>query len=351
MTGRYAYAAVCLVAGLLSVSGLFLVATGVSSGARAAELNLYSARHYQVDEALFENFTAQTGIEVNRIEGKGDELLQRILSEGENSPADLLLTVDVGRLYRAEKEGVFQPVRSEVLEQVIPAHLRHPDGLWFGFSSRARLIFYDKEKVQPGEIASYEELADPKWKGKVCIRESGNIYNQSLLSSLIAVHGEQAAEAWASDVVANFARPPVRGDTNQLRGIGTGECQITVANSYYFVRLMTEPKDEDKGLAEKIGVVFPNQGDRGTHINISGVGLLKHAPHPQAAIKFLEYLVSPEAQTHFAEGNNEYPVVEGVAVGSALASLGDFKADTANLATLGEFQSEAQMIFDRVGWK
>jgi iron(III) transport system substrate-binding protein len=346
MSGRYRQ-----LAGVLAASLFWAVASGGALGAEASEINLYSARHYQVDEALFADFTELTGITVNRIEGKGDELLQRILSEGENSPADLLLTVDVGRLYRAEQEGVFQSVSSEVLEQVIPAHLRHPEGLWFGFSSRARLIFYDKATVQPGEIATYEELADPKWKGKVCIRESGNIYNQSLLSSLIAAHGAEAAQEWAADVVANFARPPVRGDTNQLRGIGTGECHLAVANSYYFVRLMTRPKDEDKGLADKIGVIFPNQDDRGTHINISGAGVLKHAPHPEAAIKFLEYLASPEAQAHFAHQNNEYPVVEGVAADSALASLGDFKTDTESLALLGKHQAEAQKIFDRVGWR
>lgn len=288
-------------------------AFGALGGASAAELNLYSARHYQTDEVLYENFTKATGIQINRIEGKGDELLQRILSEGENSPADLLLTVDVGRLYRAEQAGIFQPVDSAILDRAVPANLRHPEGLWFGLSSRARLVFYDKSRVAKGAISRYEDLADPKWRGKVCIRESGNIYNQSLLASLVAVSGEAAAEDWARGVVANFARPPVRGDTNQLRGIGTGECHLAVANSYYFARLMTRPKPGDEGLAEKIGVVFPNQEDRGTHINISGGGVLRTAPHPEAAVRFLEYLVSAEAQVYFAEGNNEYPVVGQVA--------------------------------------
>jgi iron(III) transport system substrate-binding protein len=314
-------------------------------------LNLYTARHYQTDEALYENFTKKTGIKVNRIEGKGDQLLQRVLSEGENSPADVLLTVDVGNLWRAQNAGVFQAVDSEILDQKIPENLRHPDGYWYSFSSRARLIYYDKAKVEPGEITSYEELADPKWKGRICIRESSNIYNQSLLGSLIAAHDEAWAEDWASKVVANFARQPVKGDTNQLRGIGTGECEVAVANSYYFVRLMTRPKAADEGLADKIGVVFPNQDGRGTHINVSGGGVLKHAPNRESAIKFLEYLVSAEAQTYFAQGNNEYPVVNGVAPDSALGSLGTFKADDANISVFGQNQAAAQKIFDRVGWR
>ncbi|GAB4393713.1 MAG: Fe(3+) ABC transporter substrate-binding protein [Kiloniellaceae bacterium] len=313
-------------------------------------LNLYSSRHYQTDEALYAGFTEKTGIEINRIEGDGDALIQRITSEGQNSPADVFLTVDAGRIWRAEEAGLFQPIESESLENAIPASLRHPDGLWFGFSSRARLIYYDKSAIQPGEITSYEDLADPKWKGKVCIRSSSNVYNQSLLSSLIAAHGEEAAQKWAEDVVANFARKPVGGDTDQLRGIGAGECDIAVANSYYFVRLMVDPADKDKGLADKIGWVFPNQDGRGTHVNVSAAGVLKHAPHKEAAVKFLEYLASPEAQRYFADGNNEYPVVPGVAPNEALKSLGDFKIDPVNVSLYGRNQAKAQMIFDSVGW-
>jgi len=313
-------------------------------------LNLYSSRHYQTDEALYAGFTEKTGIEINRIEGDGDALIQRITSEGQNSPADVFLTVDAGRIWRAEEAGLFQPIESESLEKAIPASLRHPDGLWFGFSSRARLIYYDKSAIQPGEITSYEDLADPKWKGKVCIRSSSNVYNQSLLSSLIAAHGEEAAQKWAEDVVANFARKPVGGDTDQLRGIGAGECDIAVANSYYFVRLMVDPADKDKGLADKIGWVFPNQDGRGTHVNVSAAGVLKHAPHKEAAVKFLEYLASPEAQRYFADGNNEYPVVPGVAPNEALKSLGDFKIDPVNVSLYGRNQAKAQMIFDSVGW-
>jgi len=341
MKGRIALATT-LVAGVL-----------VSASLQAAdsEVNLYTSRHYQTDEALYENFTKQTGIKVNRIEGKGDALLERIKSEGANSPADVYMTVDVARLQRGEEVGIFAPVNSDVLNSRIPANLRHPDGHWFGFSTRARLIYYDKAKVQAGEITTYEDLADPKWKGKVCIRKSSNTYNQSLLASIVAAKGEEAAEDWAKGVVSNFARDPVSGDTNQLRGIGSGECVVAVANSYYFVRLQTEPKEEDVGLAEKISVVFPNQEDRGTHVNVSGAGVLKNAPNKDAAVKFLEYLASDEAQSYFANGNNEYPVVEGVAPNSAVQKLGSFKADEQNVAQFGEMIPVAQKIFDRAGWK
>lgn len=312
-------------------------------------LNLYSARHYQTDDALYAGFTDATGIEINRIEADSDALIERIKSEGANSPADVFITVDAGRLWRAEEAGLFQPVESEVLAKAIPENLRHPEGLWFGFSTRARIIYYDKTKIEAGAIETYEDLADPKWKGKVCIRSSSNVYNQSLLSALIAAHGEAGAKEWAQAMVDNFARKPVGGDTDQLRGIGAGECEIAVANSYYFVRLMTDP--EEKELVEKIGWVFPNQDDRGTHVNVSGAGVLKNAPHKEAAVKFLEYLASPEAQRYFAEGNNEYPVVDGVESAAAVQKLGtDFKVDPVNVAVYGSNQPEAQKIFDSVGW-
>lgn len=330
-------------------AGLALAFTAAAAGAQ--EVNLYSSRHYSTDEALYENFTKATGIKVNRIEGKGDALIERIKSEGANSPADILLTVDAARLWRADQAGLFQPVSSSELEKRVPESLRHPDGHWFGFSTRARLIYYDKAKIAAGEIKSYEDLADPKWKGKVCIRKSSNVYNQSLLGSIIAAHGEAEAEEWAKGVVANFARDPVSGDTNQIRGIGSGECEIAVANSYYFVRLLTNPKDSDKGLTDKVGYLFPNQDDRGTHVNVSGAGVLKNAPNREAAVKFLEYLASDEAQKFLADGNNEYPVVAGVAPASAVVGLGEFKADPVNVAVFGDNQPMAQKIFDRAGWK
>ena len=317
-----------------AVVSVAVLAGGLPAQAQEV-LNLYSARHYQTDDALYDGFTEKTGIEINRIEGESDALIQRLKSEGQNSPADVFLTVDAGRVWRAEA--------------AVPANLRHPDGLWFGFSTRARLIYYDKTKIQPGEIETYEDLADPKWKGKVCIRSSSNVYNQSLLSAIIDADGEAGARKWAQGVVDNMARKPVGGDTDQLRGIGAGECQIAVANSYYFVRLLVDPAEKE--LVDKIGWVFPNQEGRGTHVNVSAAGVLKHAPHREAAVKFLEYLASPEAQRYFAEGNNEYPVVPGVEETAALKALGTgFKIDPVNVAVYGSNQPTAQRIFDTVGW-
>lgn len=336
--------------GLLGAVGCALASMGAALAQEEQEVNIYSERHYQTDEKLYQGFTKATGIEINRLEGSSDALIERIKAEGENSPADVLITVDVGRLWRADQAGLFQPIESEVLNDRIPENLRHPDNQWFAFSTRARLIYYDKESIEEGAIQEYEDLADPKWKGKICIRSSENVYNQSLLGSLIAAHGEEEAQEWAEGVVANFAREPQGGDTDQIEAVAAGECDIAVANSYYFVRLITD-SDEGKEIAEKVGVVFPNQDDRGTHINVSGAGVLKHAPHKEAAVKFLEYLASDEAQRYFADGNNEYPVVDGVAPNSALQSLGEFEADTINVAVYGENQPKAQKIFDRSGWK
>ena len=345
--GRFAAASLA-VAGALVLGGFVF---GLGGQAEEAELNLYTSRHYQTDEALYARFTELTGIKVNRLEGKGDQLIERVRSEGANSPADILITVDAGRLWRAEQAGLFRPVQSAVLEERVPAHLRHPDGLWFGFSTRARLIYYNKDEIAADAVSTYEDLADPRWQGRVCIRSSGNIYNQSLLGAMIAADGEAEAEAWAEGVVSNFARNPTGGDTDQIRSVAAGECGLAVANSYYFARLMKSDKADDKAVVEKVGVVFPNQAGRGAHVNVSGAGVLKHAPHPEAAVKFLEYLVSEEAQRYFADGNNEYPVVDGVAANSVLEQLGSFKADPLNVSVLGENQPQAQRIFDRVGWQ
>lgn len=336
-------------------AGILATVTALAffGSAQAADqvVNLYSSRHYQTDEALYESFTKKTGIEINRIEGKADALIERLKSEGANSPADVLITVDAGRLWRAEEAGVFQPIRSEILEQRIPENLRHPEGKWFGFSGRVRMIVYNKDLVDPTDLQRYEDLADPKWRGMVCIRSSENIYNLSLLGSLIAAHGEAWAEDWAKGVVANFARPPQGGDTDQIKAVAAGECAIGVANSYYFVRLLRSEDSSERAVAEKVGVIFPNQGDRGAHMNISGAGVVAHAPHADAAVKFLEYLASDEAQRYFADGNNEYPLAEGVEPNEALASLGEFKADQVNVAVYGENQPVAQMVFDRAGWR
>jgi iron(III) transport system substrate-binding protein len=323
------------------------------SPAMAAEkaLNIYSARHYQTDEALYRNFTEETGIKINRIEGKDLELIERLKNEAAHSPADVLITVDAGNLWIADQAGLFHPVRSKVLESRIPANLRHPDGHWFGFSTRARGIVYNKDRVNPSQIQTYEDLADPRWKGRICMRASGNIYNLSLMSSIIERLGEQRALEWAKGVVANFARDPKGGDTDQIKAVAAGECDLTLGNSYYFVRLMKSDKPDDRAVAQKVRMIWPNQASPGTHINISGAGVMKHAPHKEAAIRFLEYLASDEAQQYFADGNNEYPVVEGLLNNPELAALGKFKIDPINVSVYGKNQPLAQKLYDRAGWR
>jgi len=328
-----------------------LAFAAVATGAEEPVLNLYSSRHYQTDDALYDNFTKQTGIRINRIEAAEDALLERLKNEGDKSPADVLVTVDAGRLWRAEQMGLFLPVKSPSLTERVPAELRHPDGLWFGFSTRARPIFYAKGKVDPKELANYEDLADPKFKGRICIRSSSAMYNLSLMSSMIAADGPAKAEEWAKGVVANFARDPKGGDTDQLKAVAAGECDISVSNTYYYVRLMKSSNPADRAAAAKIGVIFPNQGNRGTHVNISGAGVLKFAPHRENGVKFLEYLASDSAQAYFANGNNEYPVAGGIKANPELESLGSFKKDAVNVSAYGRHQSAAQQIYDRAGWK
>ncbi|HQE38861.1 MAG TPA: Fe(3+) ABC transporter substrate-binding protein [Zoogloea sp.] len=326
--------------------------TSLAAGAQAQEkvLNLYSARHYQTDEALYANFTKQTGIRINRIEGKEDELLERIRNEGANSPADILLTVDAARLAKAHELGLFMPVSSKVLETRIPAHLRSDD--WFSFSTRARVIIYNKVAVKPDEVRSYDDLAKPALKGKLCSRSGSHPYNLSLGASVIAHEGEAKAEEWARGMVANFARAPRGGDTDQIKAVAVGECQVALSNTYYVARMMRSTKPEDQKLMDKVGVVWPNQASTGTHINVSGAGVLKYAPHKDAAVKFLEYLASDEAQRYFADGNNEWPVVEGLKLSNpALDALGKFKADTLPVKKLEMYQVKAQMIYDRAGYK
>jgi len=333
---------------------VFSLLAGLFSAASAEDkvLNLYSSRHYQTDEALYQGFTKRTGIKINRIEAGEDALIERIRNEGARSPADVLITVDAGRLWRAEQLGLFQPVTSAVLEQRIPATFREPGGLWFGFSMRARVIAYAKARVNPSEVPTYESLADPKWKGRLCVRSSTNIYNLSLMGALIEELGEPRAEAWAQAVRANMARDPKGGDTDQLKAVAAGECDVAISNHYYYARLARSSKPGDRAVAEKVGVVFPDQAGRGAHVNISGAGVLKHAPHRENAIKFLEYLASDEAQRYFADGNNEWPVVPGVRVDNpVLAALGTFRYDTLNVAALGRNQPAAQKVYDRVGWK
>lgn len=315
-------------------------------------MNLYTARHYATDEAFYTGFTKLTGIKLNRIEGGEDALFERIKAEGAASPADVFLTVDVARLWRAEQAGIFAPLKSELLAKRIPAHFRDPNGNWFGFSSRVRVVAYDRRKVSPGDLARYEQLADPKWKSEICTRPSSHPYNLSLISSMILHLGENKAREWARGVATNLARPPRGGDTDQLTAVGVGECSIALSNHYYYVRLMRSTKPEDRALVEKVHIVWPNQNDRGAHVNISGGGILKNAPHRDAAVKFLEYLASDQAQAYFADGNNEWPTVKGVKLANPqLESFGQFRTDALPLADLGKTQSAAQRLADQVGWK
>lgn len=329
-----------------------VLATLFTANATAQELNLYSSRHYQTDEALYSGFTKATGIKLNRIEAGEDPLIARIKNEGASSPADVLVTVDAGRLWRAEQMGLFQPIESKLLAERLPAHMLAAGNQWFGFSARARVIVYNKASVNPADVQNYEDLANPKLKGKVCTRSGGHIYNLSLMSALIEHLGEAKAEQWAKGVVANFARAPKGGDTDQIKAVASGECGVAISNSYYYVRLMKSDKPEDKKVIETTGLIWPNQKSFGTHMNVSGAGVVKTAPNKAAAIKFLEYLTSNEAQSYFANGNNEWPVVKGAPLNNKeLASLGSFKMDILNIGVLGKNQPAAQKIFDRVGYK
>lgn len=336
------------------VAALLFIGTFLPGEATAQEkvLNLYTARHYATDESFYTGYTKATGIKINRIEGGEDALFERIKAEGKNSPADVFLTVDVARLWRAEQAGIFAPLQSAMLNKRIPAHYRGTDNKWFGFSARARVLGYDKNKIKDGELARYEDLASPKWKGEICVRPSSHPYNLSLISSMINHLGEDKATAWARGVTANLARPPRGGDTDQLRAVAIGECAIAISNHYYYVRLMRSQKPEDKAVVEKVGLVWPNQDDRGTHVNVSGAGLLANAPNPSAGLAFLEFLASDEAQVRFAQASNEYPVVADAPLeNSALEQLGAFHRDELGVSAYGEQQAEAQKALDRAGWK
>jgi iron(III) transport system substrate-binding protein len=322
----------------------------------AKELNLYSARHYQTDEALYSDFTKKTGIKINRIEADDNALGERLKSEGANSPADVILMVDAARLWRAQIDGFFKPIQSKYLEVRIPANLRSkqdPEGsTWFGFSTRARLVVYNKAKVNPLDVDTYEKLAETMNKGRVCTRSGAHPYMLSLIGAMIERRGEAATEEWAKSMVANMARPPRGGDTDQIKAVASGECGVALTNSYYLVRLLRSTKPEDQAIVSKIGFIWPNQQTSGTHINIAGGGIAKNAPHPNAAIQFLEYLASDSAQEYFANGNNEWPVVKAVKIeNEGLKALGPFKAENISIAAIGRNQISAQRLLDRVGYK
>ena len=315
-------------------------------------LNLYSSRHYQTDDALYANFSKTIGTKLNRIEAGEDLLIERIRNEGAASPADVLVTVDAGRLWRAEQMGLFQPIESKVLASRLPDNMRNPNNQWFGFSARARVLVYNKSMLKAGEVLNYEDLADPKLRGKVCTRSGGHIYNLSLMSALIEHWGEARAESWARGVVANLARAPRGGDTDQIKAVAAGECAVAISNSYYYVRLMRSENADERKVVDATALVWPNQKSIGTHMNVSGAGVLKTSKNRDAAVKYLEYLAGDAAQSYFAEGNNEWPVARGAPLNNkALASLGSFRQDTLNISALGKNQALAQKIFDRAGWR
>ncbi|MEO0927981.1 MAG: Fe(3+) ABC transporter substrate-binding protein [Cyanobacteria bacterium J06643_13] len=314
--------------------------------ANQGQVNIYSSRHYNTDDQLYDGFTEKTGISINLIEGKDDELIERVKSEGANSPADILITVDAGRLWRAAEAGIFAPVESTILEEKIPENLQDPENLWFGYSKRARVIIYNKDRVDPSQLSTYEDLADPKWQGKFIVRSSSNIYNQSLVAGMIEEKGEEATAQWIEGLVSNFARAPQGNDTSQIEDVAAGVADLTLANTYYLARYADNPE-----VFEKVGIFYPNQEDGGTHVNISGAGLLKNAPNREQAIAFLEYLASPEAQEFFALGNNEYPVVEGTPINPIVEGFGDFKDNTTNVSAYGQNNADAVKIMDLSGWK
>lgn len=340
------------------LAALALAGTLPATTAAAADpvLNLYSARHYQTDEALYTDFTKRTGIRINRIEAGDEALLERLRNEGRQSPADVLLLVDAARLWRAQVDGLFQPVRSKVLDSRIPAHLRGKDDgqgpEWFAFSTRARVIVYNKATIRAEQVATYESLADPALKGKVCTRSGTHPYMLSLIGSMTEHLGEAKAEAWARGLVANFARSPRGGDTDQIKAVATGECAVALTNTYYLVRMMRSEAAADRNTVSKIGMVWPNQQSWGTHVNVSGGGVMRNAPNREAAVRFLEYLAGDSAQAYLAEGNNEWPVVPTAPTNNpALDALGRFKADTLPISQVGRAQVTAARIIDRVGWR
>ena len=333
---------------------------GAAAQAQEQVVNLYSARHYSTDEALYNNFTKATGIKINRVDADDAGIIARLKAEGAASPADVILLVDAARLWRGEQDGLFLPIKSKLLEDAIPANLRAAPAAdggipWFGFSTRARVVVYDKVRVKREDVDTYEELGDPKNKGKLCIRSGAHPYNLRLFGAVTEHLGPEKSEAWLKGMVDNMARAPKGGDTDQIKAVASGECQIGVTNSYYLARMMRSNNPEDRAVVEKVGVVFPNQNSWGTHVNIAGAAVARHAKNQANAVKFLEYLASPSAQNYFANGNNEWPVAKGVvtenAALKAMTNGGQFKADTIPISAVGANQVKVQQMLDRVGFK
>jgi len=328
------------------------VATAVASaGSAAATLNIYSARQEALIKPLLDRFSDETGVEVNLVTGSGDALITRLMTESRNSPADVLLTSDAGRLYRAKQAGVLQPVSSDALMAAVPENLRSPDNLWYGLSVRARVMIIAPERVKKDALQDYEDLADPQWKGRVCVRSSGNIYNQSLVAGMLAKKDSAQIQAWLDGLVSNFARPPQGGDRDQIKAVAAGQCDVALVNSYYLGAMLQSDNDEERKAAEKVELLWPNQSNRGTHINISGAGVTRASAQPDLARQLIEFLVREDSQRWYAETNNEYPVREGVSASRLLQSWGEFKADTLDVSELGRLNAQAVMAMDRANWK
>ena len=331
---------------LVSISLILL-----SSCAEYDEVNVYSSRHYDTDVQLYDNFSEETGIRINLIEGTSDELIERIRNEGVNSPADVVITVDAGRLWRAKEAGVLQPYSSEYLSTVIRPELRDEEGYWVGLSERVRGIIYNRERVNPEDLKGYWELSESEWEGRICMRSSNNIYNQSLVASLIESYGEGAAEEWATGLVNNFARSPQGGDTDQIKAVAAGLCDVALANHYYLARLAQSTQEQDREVADKVGIYFPAAEFGGTHVNISGAGIAANSPNRRNAVRFLEYLVTEQAQLLFAVGNNEFPVLKSVEVPGVLGEFGEYESDAVNVTSYGRNNPEAIRLMDRAGWR
>ncbi|MDZ7842549.1 MAG: Fe(3+) ABC transporter substrate-binding protein [Gammaproteobacteria bacterium] len=337
---------------LAFITALAACLVGTATAAAAAEVNVYSARKEALIKPLLDRFAEQTDIEVNLVTGDADALLKRLEMEGTSSPADIVITVDAGRLHRAKAADLLQPVESDTIAAAVPAQYRDPENLWFGLSLRARPIMYVNDRVDPSELSTYEALADEKWRNRICIRSSNNIYNQSLVASMIAANGVEATEKWARGLVENMARPPQGGDRDQIKAAAAGECDIAVANTYYLGGMLNDEGDaSQREAAQKMAIHWPNQDGRGAHVNISGIGVTRSAGNVDEAIQLIEFLVSDDSQAFYASSNYEYPVKENVQWSETLEQWGTFKADSVNLSVLGENNADAVKLMDRAGWK
>jgi iron(III) transport system substrate-binding protein len=341
---------------MAAVAGAGLTGCGADAprtgdDAAAGVVNVYSHRHYDIDRQLFEQFTRETGIQVNVVSASADELLTRLQTEGASSPADVLITVDAGRLHRARERGLLQPVQSEILQAIVPARFRDPDGYWYGMTVRARVLVYSRARVNPSEIPTYEALAEPNWRGRVLVRSSENVYNQSLAASMLEQVGEAATLSWAQGIARNLARSPSGGDTDQVKAVAAGVGDVAISNTYYVAKLAASEDPEEQRVYQQVGIVFPNQGDRGTHINVSGAGVTATAPNRDNAVRLIEFLSADEAQRLYAEGNQEYPVKPGIAMSQVLQSWGEFRAEEISMKRLGELNTQAVMVLDRSRWR